>query len=178
MSINRKSITENKNWNTPAEYVELIRKFFGGEIQLDPCSNSTSLVRAKTEYFDGALQKDWNAKTIFINPPYGNDKQNKTRIFHWIEKAARTHAEFNNEIILLIPTATNTRHWQNIIFKSAQNICFLKVPRLKFGINGNFDNKGAPMAISIVYFGNRADKFRQIFSEVGFCVDLIGEKSI
>lgn len=171
MSLNRKSITENKHWNTPIEYIDLIKKFFGGEISLDPCSNSNSLVRAKIEYFDGALEKDWKEKTIFVNPPYGSDKKNKTRIFHWIEKAARTHFEFNNEIILLIPVSTNTRHWR-IIFEQAKSICFLKIPRLKFGINGNFDNKGAPMAISLVYFGSRADKFKEIFKEVGYCVGL------
>lgn len=56
MSLNRKPISDNKNWNTPIEYIDLIKKFWG-EIELDPCSNKNSLVRAKTEYFDNALEK-------------------------------------------------------------------------------------------------------------------------
>ena len=67
--------------------------------------------------------------------------------------------------------ATNTRHWK-IIFENANHICFLKVPRLKFGIEGNFNNKGAPMACALVYFGQNTDKFKEIFKEVGFIIDL------
>ena len=45
---------------------------------LDPCSNRHSTVRATVEYslpeIDG-LSASWNYPTIFVNPPYGRDRE-------------------------------------------------------------------------------------------------------
>jgi len=36
-------------------------------------------------------------------------------------------------------------------------------------INGNIDNKGAPMACAIVYWGNNSEKFIKAFNKFGAC---------
>ena len=60
------------HWCTPPEYVELVREFFGGAIDLDPYSNGFSAVSATVEYRlpdqDG-LMESWNCSTIDVNPP-------------------------------------------------------------------------------------------------------------
>jgi hypothetical protein len=168
MSLNRQSISENKSWNTPPKYIDVLNKFFK-IIDLDPCSNDYSLVNAKNNIKlpqDG-LKIEWNYNTIFVNPPYGRDKQSKTSIYDWVLKGYESNKNHKSEIIFLIPVATNTKHFKNIIFKHAKAICFLEDTRLKFWQNGQEDKKGAPMACCFVYFGIDFKRFCDIFSPYG-----------
>ena len=170
MSAGRKNTSEKKNWNTPPKYVRVIEEFFDGKPQLDPCSNESSMVGADVEYIlptDG-LTESWDYETIFINPPYGRNAENKTTIKNWLQRGLDAH-ERGAEILYLIPVATNTSHFKDIIFKHADSLCFLKDTRLKFWDGGTEMQKGAPMACCFVYFGNRTEKFFDCFSEWGKC---------
>ena len=64
--------SQSQHWCTPPKYVDAVKKVFGGEIELDPCSNKDSIVHAKTEFLlpetDG-LNKAWDFKTVYVNPP-------------------------------------------------------------------------------------------------------------
>ena len=70
-----------------------------------------------------------------------------------------THKQYGSEIIALIPVATNTMHWKHFIFGEADAVCFLFDTRLKFLVNGTTDNKGAPMACAMVYWGGQYETF-------------------
>ena len=173
MSAGRKINTQSVTWNTPSKYVIPITEFFGGVIHLDPCSNSTSIVNAKTNYtlpIDG-LKEDWNFPTVFVNPPYGRDKERNTSIKDWIAKAYNSHNIHNNEIIMLIPVATNTKKKKNYIFGKSSAIVFLYDTRLKFLVDGIDDGKGAPMSCSLIYYGDNIDRFTKIFSVYGAVVN-------
>jgi hypothetical protein len=173
MTAGRKNIDNKKDWNTPPKYIKLIKKMLG-EIELDPCSNKYSIVNAKTEFIlpkDGLLE-DWNYKTIYVNPPYGRDTERGTSIKSWIYKMNETYKKYNNEIICLIPVATNTSHYKDIIFKEGIGICFLNDTRLKFMINGELSKKGAPMSCAIIYWGKNYEKFEKIFSNYGKCFSI------
>jgi hypothetical protein len=50
MSAGRNIITLSQSWGTPHKYVNAVKEVFGGQIQLDPCSNEFSVVKAQTEY--------------------------------------------------------------------------------------------------------------------------------
>ena len=174
MSAGRTNISKNKSWNTPPKYISLVTEFFG-EIELDPCSNENSLVNAKFNYVlptDG-LKEIWNFKTIFVNPPYG--RIDKTSIFDWVLKGLEANKLYGSEILYLIPVATNTKHFKDLIFKKACGVCFLNDTRLKFWCDGIEDKKGAPMACSMVYIGNNYDKFEKTFSEAGKCFQIFKE---
>ena len=168
MSAGRKHISDKKDWNTPPKYIKLIKKMFG-VIDLDPCSNEHSMVDAETKYIlpINGLVESWDYKRIFVNPPYGRNGDGTT-IYDWINKGVES-SKLGNEILYLIPVATNTKHFKNLIFKHAKGICFLEDTRLKFWNNGNEDKKGAPMACCMVYFGNNYDKFLNVFGAVGKC---------
>jgi hypothetical protein len=148
---------------------------FDNSIALDPCSNKFSIVNATVEYIlpenDGLLL-EWNFETIYVNPPYGADRIRGTTIKNWLRKCAEVHKKYNSEILALIPVATNTAHWKQFIFGEAAAICFLYDTRLKFIIDGDNDNKGAPMACCMVYWGNDFEKFQSIFLKFGAVVDI------
>ena len=118
MTAGRKSISSNKDWCTPVVYVEAIKRFWGGRIGLDPCSNRYSVVGAEKEFIlpekDG-LVEPWNSKTIYVNPPYGNDVLRKTKIKDWLRKCADAGRHGKSEVIALVPVATNTAHWKEQI---------------------------------------------------------------
>ena len=175
MTAGRKSISNNKNWCTPPKYIKPIRDFFDSKISLDPCSNEYSITNAEVEYklpeHDG-LNESWNFPKIFVNPPYGRDKERRTTIKDWLYKCANAFESYGSEVIALIPVATNTRHWKQYVFGKASCICFLYDTRLKFMVDGSIENKGAPMACCLVYWGKNIQKFKQYFEEYGFIVIL------
>ena len=175
MTAGRNINTKSKEWGTPPIYVEAVKKFFGGKIALDPCSNVHSIVNADVEYLlpvhDG-LKDLWDFPTIYVNPPYGIDKPSKTSIKHWLVRCAKANQQHGAEVLALIPVATNTGHWKNSVFGKATAVCFLYDTRLKFLENGEDGGSGAPMACAMVYWGGHYDKFYDVFTNHGAVVDI------
>ncbi len=182
MSAGRNINTLSQNWGTPHKYVKAVKEVFCGHIDLDPCSNEYSIVKAKVEYrlpkYDG-LKESWDYQTIYVNPPYGIDKVRGTTIKSWLARCAEAYEEYSSEVLALVPIAANTDHWKKYVFTKARAICFLYDTRLRFLENGKESGKGAPMACAMIYWGDNYDKFYEVFIEHGAVVDisnLVGEK--
>jgi hypothetical protein len=175
MTAGRTLNTLSQEWGTPEKYVNAVREFFGGKIDLDPCSNEYSIVHARTEYrlskHDG-LRESWRFSTIYVNPPYGIDKERGTSIKKWLCKCAVANIEYKSEVLALVPVATNTGHWKKYVFGKATGICFLYDTRLKFLVNGQNGGKGAPMSCAMIYWGRDFDRFLSVFGKFGAVVDL------
>lgn len=175
MTAGRTTASASQSWCTPPKYVDAIRLFFGGAIDLDPCSNQYSIVRAAVEYClpeqDG-LRSDWNFRRIFVNPPYGADRERKTTIKNWLFRCNQAHIEHGSEVLALVPVATNTAHWKHFVWGAASAVCFLYDTRLKFLVNGQDEGKGAPMSCALVYWGTRVAEFDEAFRTFGAIVDL------
>ena len=182
MTAGRTVNSQSQDWGTPHKYVDAVKKVFGGKIDLDPCSSEYSIVKAEVEYQlpeqDG-LKETWDYPTIYVNPPYGSDRERGTSIKHWLGKCAEAHEMFDADVIALIPVAANTGHWKKSVFGRATAICFLYDTRLKFLENGIDSGKGAPMACATIYWGNNYENFYDVFINHGAVVDirpLMGEK--
>ncbi len=175
MSAGRTVNSQSQSWGSPKKYVDAIKEFFDGVISLDPCSNEHSIVNAQVEFMlpdhDG-LHEEWNYPAIYMNPPYGADRERGTTIKHWLAKCALSYKEYNAEILALVPVATNTSHWKCSVFGVAKAICFLYDTRLKFLENGNGGGKGAPMACAMIYWGKNYEKFHEKFINYGAVVDI------
>lgn len=176
MTAGRKINTSSQEWGTPHKYVQAVKEVLG-RIVLDPCSNSYSIVHAEVEYKlpqkDG-LKETWNYPTIYVNPPYGTDKNRGTSIKHWLAKCADANQMYKSEVIALVPVATNTGHWKKYVFTKAKSICFLYDTRLHFLENGLSIGKGAPMSCAMVYWGSGLKRFYDVFIELGAVVDISG----
>lgn len=173
MTAGRTINSLSRDWATPKKYVNAVKQVLG-TISLDPCSNQYSIVPAETKYTlptDG-LAESWNFPTIYVNPPYGADRERGTTIKNWISRCASAYTENHSEVLALIPVATNTSHWKNYIWKVATSICFLYDTRLKFLIEGIESKKGAPMACAMIYWGRHPGKFNDVFSEFGAVVHI------
>ena len=175
MTAGRKINTLSQNWGTPGKYVEAVRAVFGGKINLDPCSNDYSIVKASVEYKlpkrDG-LRESWDYPTIYVNPPYGLDRERGTSIKNWLRQCATANELYGSEVLALVPVATNTGHWKKYVFGRAASICFLYDTRLKFLVNGRSGGKGAPMSCAMIYWGGNYNRFLKVFNEYGAVVDI------
>ncbi len=140
------------DWCTPPKIYLPIEDFFG-QIDLDPCTNAQSLVPAlkKVMLPEDGLSVTWNGN-VYCNPPYGRGLRN------WCDKAAIAPGE----VIMLIPAAVDTKHWQEVIFKTAAAVCFIK-GRITF----QGATAPAPMACVLIYWGKHRAKFRHRLSILG-----------
>jgi len=175
MSAGRSINTLSQHWGTPEKYVSAVREFFGGSITLDPCSNEYSIVAASTEYRlpeNDGLRDSWDFPTIYVNPPYGLDKEHGTSIKHWLHRCMRAATEHGSEVLALVPVATNTGHWKKFVFGKATALCFLYDTRLKFLVNGENGGKGAPMSCAMIYWGRDYERFFAHFAKFGAVIDL------
>ena len=175
MTAGRKINSQSQDWGTPPKYVKAVKEVFGGTICLDPCSSQYSIVEAEVEYLlpekDG-LKDSWDFSTIYVNPPYGLDRERGTSIKTWLARCAEAHKLYGSEVIALVPVAVNTGHWKNSVFGKATAVCFLYDTRLKFLEEGKNGGKGAPMACATVYWGQHYEKFYDVFINYGAVVDL------
>ena len=124
-------------WPTPQWFFDLLdREFHFG---LDPCSThaNAKCTRHFTLAEDG-LAQDWQAHTVFMNPPYGRD------IKFWMRKAFES-ARAGATVVCLVPARTDTQWWHEFAMKG--EVRFLK-GRLKFGTAQN----SAPFPSAIVIF--------------------------
>lgn len=175
MTAGRTVNSQSVNWCTPQKYVDAVKKVFRGTVSLDPCSNKWSIVKAQTAYHlpdrDG-LRESWDYPTIYVNPPYGSDKERRTTIKRWLYKCAYAHKHHGSEVLALVPVATNTSHWKEYVWGRATAVCFLYDTRLRFLVEGKDEGKGAPMACAMVYWNKNVENFLDVFNEFGAVVDL------
>ena len=129
------SVSVSNHWGTPPKYVDAVQRFFGRSIALDPCSSEHSIVGAEVEFklpeTDG-LAALWNYETVFVNPPYGADRERRTTIRDWLHKCADARTTYGAEVLALVPVATNTKHWKLYVWAAATGVTFLYDTRLRF----------------------------------------------
>lgn len=121
----RKAMVSSKNehWNTPESVLLPLRSM--GPVLLDPCSNSSSIVNARTAY-DGVtadgLTLSWQCGgLVYVNPPYG--RKLKLWVKKCVNEAAIARENNNNtEIVMLGPARTDTQVFQSSILPTAGSV--------------------------------------------------------
>ena len=96
------------HWCTPEPVGSALDEFWDGPADLDPGSNSRSIVRARKAYTAGGLHLPWKKKT-YANCPYST-------MMPWVEKGAREIAAGNtDELVVLWPVASSTLWWKRAV---------------------------------------------------------------
>ncbi len=148
---------------TPPVVAEgIIYPVLGDPVDLDPCSNPDSIIRARRAVMrpEDGLSFPWRGK-VFVNPPYG-DKE----ISPFIEKIVSDSRHNGAEIIALIP-ANVSAEWFDLVAATAR-AAFLWGPgeggrRLKFGGNEHH----ATFASVVAYWGPNLPLF--VRHAIRFC---------
>jgi hypothetical protein len=157
MSLQPLMTSTSEHWCTPAVVLDLVRKFNGGQIGLDPCSNEGSIVDARIAWTSGGLEEEWDGHgLVYCNPPYGRSLE------YWTSKMS-TEARVRVEIIALLPARTDTA-WFDSVW-TAQALRFWR-GRLKFlGASSS-----APFPSCLAYWGPRVFRFADVFEKRGHVV--------
>lgn len=145
-----------EHW-TPDAIWKAARRCMGGEIDLDPCSNSKEMPNVPAAYHfteddDGLAQFWWGR--VFMNPPYGR------AIGEWVEKLCAEHEQGRVvAAVTLVPARTDTQWWGRL---RDYPVCLVE-GRLTF--IGN--NDPAPFPSAIFYLGDDIASFYHEFDEFG-----------
>lgn len=135
---------ETEDWCTPPEIVDVVRRTFGGAIDLDPATNPHSVVRAATEImlpkwsanvdadrdlaereargellFADGIRVPWKG-SVFTNPPYGYD------LDAFMDRSVRaSKSDEDASVIMLAPCKTSRKCWQRTV-PHAKAVCFIE----------------------------------------------------
>ncbi|RCJ41929.1 hypothetical protein A6769_38560 [Nostoc punctiforme NIES-2108] len=149
---------ESDKWYTPPNIQDLLTQVLGA-VDLDPCADDGKHIKAANHYTasDDGLAQEWYGR-VFMNPPYSCPGK-------WMAKLqAEIEAGRVTEAIALVPAATDT-NWLHPLLDT-QPICFWK-GRIKF-LDTNYQPKlSARQSHCLLYWGTNAQKFKQVFDEVG-----------
>lgn len=144
--------SEKQTWETPQDFFNKVNDLFN--FTLDSCAETeTAKVNNYFTIKDDALINDWSG-VVWCNPPYGREQ------IKFINKGLDENKKHGSTIVFLIPARPDTRVWQDVIFKNASQVCFIK-GRLKFGNSKD----SAPFPCALVVFGEYKD-----LSEFGYCI--------
>jgi hypothetical protein len=156
------------NWKTPENkeqpIVSLVKKALGGQIYLDPASDSGCNIPAVMRYFkwnDGLAQHNIWQKTVFINPPFSSP-------FPWVERCCFEIARgsVSAAVMLLKAGVISNVGTGELINKYASAICHWR-GRINFLNDEGNAVKGSDFDCAFIYFGARFDLFRQAFGGRG-----------
>jgi DNA N-6-adenine-methyltransferase (Dam) len=149
------------NITQSVEVINRVIEFYGGVIDLDPCSNSVDNPSVPAEFhytvkLDG-LGLPWAGK-VFVNPPYGRE------LSKWVNK---TRSEYESgrarEILLLVPSRTDTQWFTSL---NPYPRVYL-VGRLKFLDASGVRQEPAPFGSVLFYLGSRIQEFEQHWKDWG-----------
>ena len=146
--------SKKQDWETPIDFFNKLDEVFKFEIDVAASDDNAKCEKYFTEKTDGLSQK-WEG-ICWLNPPYGREQ------IKWIEKA---HKESLNgaTVVCLIPARPDTKVWQEVIFKKAIAVCFVK-GRLKFGGK----KEAAPFPSAIVVFSKEISRSeKKVLDELG-----------
>ena len=162
------------DFNTPPEILSLVRLLGPTpepiQIGLDPCSNTHSLVNAKTSYTEkeNGLIQNWRGHgLVFVNPPHSMSPYN---IEPWMEKA---YKEFgwsiydDDALVMLVPAKTDTAWFHDYVVAMGGMKCFLR-GRPKYWLNGSPTPGPGKFASMILYKGAYLERFVAVFHSQGW----------
>ncbi len=105
---------------TPEDVVRRIEAVLDG-IELDPCGHPKSPVRARRFIHreEDGLKQPWNARTVFVNPPYSETGEFVRKAAHeWRSKRAQT-------VLMLLPVKTHFA-WHQDHIQGIADVFFLR----------------------------------------------------
>lgn len=147
--------SKDQTWETPIDLFNKIDEVFKFDVDVCAVPETAKCQKYFTPEINGLDQK-WSG-SCWMNPPYGREQ------IKWITKACEDSKANNATVVCLIPARPDTKVWQDIIFKNASAICFIK-GRLKFG--GSKDS--APFPSALVVFGdNLSQEQKNILDGLG-----------
>ena len=145
MKAHQKTIGQNDEWLTPPKMLDAL-----GSFDLDPCSPINRpwwTAKVCLTILDDGLKSDWQGR-VWLNPPF-----NRYERPVWMRKMAD-----HGNGIMMIPAATETKAFDDFVWKRADAVCFVKGrPHFHF-VDGKRASFNCGTAIALVAYGSENTK--------------------
>jgi len=164
-------MSASDNWCSPPEIAEPLEEFFGGPVDVDPCSNSRSVINARVAYTSGGLLLPWclPAKrkpkhTCYENLPYSLSGP-------WTAKLLAELSCGNvREHIRLSMFSCSAEWWADMCTKPRRNPRILALKRLYF-LDPEAKDPGQKRMTcrfepALTYFGPWPERFTKVFAHL------------
>jgi hypothetical protein len=158
--------SESTEWYTPPRYIELVKRVFQDDIALDPFSSleANRIVKARTYWtkYDDAFKQVWEAKNVFMNPPYGKVGNDSQAGLACAVLVGAYWQEMVNEAIILVNSCTGSKWFQPLF---DWTICFVDHRIRYISPDGK---KNQPTKDNVfVYLGPNWKRFAEVFGTIG-----------
>ena len=177
LNSRQESRQDSNEWYTPAQVMEMAREVYG-EVDLDPasCQAANLGVQAKrifTEQDDG-LAQDWEAGTVWLNPPYlaPHHVKREDWLEAWLDKVVGgMESGAIGEAIVLLNADTDTG-WFHRAMETACAVAFWRGRVSFWGPLDPDGGGGPPRGQCLFYYGERVDSFCEVFGREGIALVL------
>lgn len=154
-----------RHYGTPEPVVTLLHRF--GTVELDPCSNNHSIVRAAVECrYHGGLSRPWLELAPRLSQPrhfaYVNSEYGDELADPWVPRVIAEH-RLGVEVVQLVPARFDTGWWRQL--RAAAACVAVVRGRLRF-IRPRRKRSPALFPSALFYLGPRSDEFEALFSEL------------
>lgn len=158
-------------WCSPPEIADPLEEFFEGPVDVDPCSNERSIIRARRAYTSGGLVLPWRlpAKMKPRLTGYQNDPYSQAGV--WTAKMLAEISSGNlREHIRLSMFTPSSKWWVDMCGKPRRNPRILALKRISF-LDPFADEAGQKrdscrFELALTYFGTRPERFTKVFAHL------------
>lgn len=160
-------------WFTPGWYINMVHSVLGF-IHLDPASeaNANDIVDAHTYFTEdmNGLIRPWEAKTIFLNPPYSKERKATTPA--WVAKALDEYRLMNYHSGIVLVNAKLGYNWFNNLIDNDATVVILHRDRMKFVDPKTMEeSKPSRQPQASVYIGKDPRWFIEVFGQLGWIIN-------
>lgn len=160
-------------WCSPPEIADPLEDFFEGPVDVDPCSNERSVIRALVAYTSGGLVLPWRLPRTWKRRPkhtgYQNDPYSQSDIWT-IKMLAELACENLQEHIRLSMFSSSAQWWADMCRLPKRNPRILALKRLAFLDPYAKDPGQRRMSCrfepALTYFGPRPERFTRVFAHL------------
>lgn len=164
-------MSTSDSWCSPPEIADPLEEFYDGPVDVDPCSNDRSIIRARVAYTTGGLILPWclpprmkPRHTGYENYPYSMGDA-------WTRKMlAELRVGNIREHIRLSMFACSTKWWAAQCTEPRRNPRILALKRISF-LDPRADKRGQKrqgchFEPALTYFGPRPERFTRVFAHL------------
>lgn len=155
------------SWCSPPPITDRLVEFFGGPVDVDPCSNARSIVQARLALTTGGLARPWRLprpvdRTFYENFPYSQPDA-------WTAKLLAELACGNVvEGIRLSMFSCSAQWWADQCAKPRRNPRILALKRIAFldpyASEAGQKRMSCRFEPALIYFGPRWRRFDKVFA--------------
>lgn len=158
-------------WCSPPEIADALEEFYEGPVDVDPCSNERSIIRARRALTMGGLLVPWclPARMKPKHTGYQNDPYSQAET--WTRKMlAELAAGRLREHIRLSMFACSSRWWADMCNKPERNPRVLALKRIAFldpfASEAGMKRMSCRFEPALTYFGPRPERFTKVFAHL------------